>query len=158
VAAHAGSGRTRGEHVLGMTASEVDDLLNHRSGLQGLCGRSDMREVEQRAEAGEEGARLAVEAFAYRVRKYLGAYAAGVGGLDAIAFTGGIGEHAPATRVRICRGLEFLGVRIEPDLNRRAIDGEGPARVSPDGTPVQVWVVPTDEEGEIARQLYQVLE
>jgi acetate kinase len=144
-------------NALGMSAAAVDDLLNHRSGLRGLCGSSDMREVEQAAEAGDARARLAREAFAYRVRKYVGAYAAALGGLDAIAFAGGIGEHSPDTRARICRGLEFLGVRIDASSNQRTIAGETPARISAHGVAVQVWVVPTDEEGQIARELYDVL-
>jgi acetate kinase len=143
--------------ALGMPAGEVVDLLNHRSGLRGLCGRSDMREVEEAAGAGDGRANLALEAFAYRVRKYVGAYAAALGGLDAIGFTGGIGEHSPATRARICRGLEFLGVVIDAARNRLASGGETPARVSADGAAVQVWVVPTDEEGQIARELYALL-
>jgi acetate kinase len=143
--------------ALGMSAEQVDDLLNHRSGLGGLCGHSDMREIEQAATAGDRSAALALEAFAYRVRKYIGAYTAGLGGLDAVGFTGGIGEHAPAIRVMICRGLEFLGLRIDPELNGRATRGDMPTRVSPDGTAVQVWVVPTDEEGEIARDVYAMI-
>ena len=92
------------------------------------------------------------------MRKYVGAYAAALGGLDAIGFTGGIGEHSPGTRARICRGLEFLGVHVDPELNRRPSDGgKTPARISPDGAAVQAWVVPTDEEGQIARELYDVL-
>jgi acetate kinase len=143
--------------ALGMSAEQVDDLLNHRSGLGGLCGHSDMREIEQAATAGDRSAALALEAFAYRVRKYIGAYTAVLGGLDAVGFTGGIGEHAPAIRVMICRGLEFLGLRIDPELNGRATGGDMPTRVSPDGTAVQVWVVPTDEEGEIARDVYAMI-
>jgi acetate kinase len=143
--------------ALGMSAAQVDDLLNHRSGLRGLCGHSDMREIERAAAAGDRSAALAQEAFAYRVRKYIGAYAAVLGGLDAVGFTGGIGEHAPAIRAMICRGLEFLGLRMDPELNGRATGGDTPTRVSPDGTAVQVWVVPTDEEGEIARDVYAMI-
>jgi acetate kinase len=143
--------------ALGMTARQVDELLNHRSGLRGLCDHSDMREVERAADAHDERARLAREAFAYRVRKYIGAYAAALGGLDAIAFTGGIGEHSPATRARICRDLAFLGIAIDAERNERAVDGETPAPIGRRDERVQVWVVPTDEEGEIARELYDVL-
>jgi acetate kinase len=144
-------------NALGTSAAAVNDLLNHRSGLRGLCGSSDMREVERAAEGGDVRAQLAREAFAYRVRKYIGAYAAALGGLDAIAFSGGIGEHSADARARICRGLEFFGVRIHAPTNQRTAGGETAACISADDAAVQVWVVPTDEEGQIARELYDVL-
>ena len=87
-----------------MTPDQLDDLLNHQSGLKGLAGESDVRDLEQAADAGDARAALALDIFAYRVRKYIGAYAAALGGLDALAFTGGIGEHSPPMRARICRG------------------------------------------------------
>jgi len=97
--------------VLKMSADDIDDLLNHRSGLLGLSGRSaDVRDLENAAGAGDVNAQAALESFAYRCRKYIGAYAAALGGVDGIAFTGGIGEHSSGTRGRILRGLEFLGV------------------------------------------------
>ena len=143
--------------ALKMSAAEVDELLNRRSGLLGLSGRSgDMREVEQAAEAGDRRAESALEAFAYRVRKYLGAYAAALGGLDAVAFAGGIGEHSPEMRARICRGLEFLGIRIDPDSNKLPSGGV-PKRICTDAATVQLWVVPTDEERQIAGELFDVL-
>jgi acetate kinase len=143
--------------VLGMSAGEVDDLLNHRSGLLGLSGLSgDVREVRQAALAGDARAEAALEAFGYRARKYMGAYAACLGGLDAVGFAGGIGEHSPDIRARICRGLEFLGIDLDPGRNDRAT-GETPERISGDAARVQVWVVPTDEEGQIARELYDLL-
>jgi acetate kinase len=143
--------------ALKMSAADVDDLLNHRSGLLGLSGRSaDMREIEQAAAAGDARAEAALATFAYRARKYIGAYAACLGGLDAIAFTGGIGEHSPDMRGRICDGLELLGIHIDPHANRSAA-GDTPTRVSTTTAAVQVWVVPTDEEGQIARELYDLL-
>ena len=93
-----------------------------------------MRDLEQAAGEGDERADLALEIFAYRVRKYLGAYAAALGGLDAVAFTGGIGEHAPPMRGRICRGLEFLGLRLDDERNRAAAGGEA-AQISADDGP-----------------------
>jgi acetate kinase len=142
--------------ALKMPAVDVDHVLNHRSGLLGLSGHSaDVRELQRAAAAGDGRVRLALEAFAYRVRKYIGAYAACLGGLDAIAFAGGIGEHSPEMRARICQGLEHLGVRLDPPSNARAVDA--PARLSADAAAVQVWVVPTDEEGQIARELYDLL-
>jgi acetate kinase len=143
--------------ALNMSAAQVDDLLNHRSGLLGLSGLSgDMREVQAAALAGDRRAESALESFTYRARKYIGAYAAALGGPDAIAFTGGIGEHSPDVRARICRGLEFLGVSVEPSRNDRATGGT-PARISPEAAPVQLWVIPTDEERQIARELYALV-
>ncbi|MDQ2798149.1 MAG: acetate kinase [Armatimonadota bacterium] len=133
-----------------MTAEALDALLNQQSGLKGLAGKSDVRDLEQAAGAGDAHADLALEIFAYRVRKYLGAYAAALGGLDAVAFTGGIGEHSAAMRERICRGLEFLGLRLDAGHNQ---DAQSEACISLDGSPVQVWVIPTDEERQIAREV-----
>ena len=143
--------------ALVMSAAEVGELLNHRSGLLGLSGVSgDVREVRAAALSGDGRAEAALEAFAYRVRKYVGAYAACLGGLDAIGFAGGIGEHDPDMRARICRGLEFLGVALDAGRNGRAT-GAATERVSGDAAGAQVWVVPTDEEGQIARELHDVL-
>jgi acetate kinase len=133
-----------------MTAETVDDLLNHRSGLLGLSGRSgDVRALEQAAQSGDASAELALELFAYRVCKYIGAYAAALEGVDAVAFTGGIGERSPAMRRRICRRLAFLGLQLDQARNANA-SGE-PTRISASGAAVQAWVVPTDEERQIAR-------
>ena len=137
--------------AVGMTESEVDNLLNRESGLRGLSGLSgDIRDLEQAALDGNEHARLALEIFAYRVRKYIGAYAAALAGLDAIAFTGGIGEHSASVRSRICQGLEFLGLRLEEARNKTA-NGRAAMSISAESSPVQIWVIPTDEEQEIAR-------
>lgn len=135
-----------------MTAEALDDLLNHQSGLKGLAGQSDVRDLEQAAGAGDARAALALDIFAYRVRKYLGAYAAALGGLDAVAFTGGIGEHSAAMRERSCRGLEFLGLRLDARRNQAAVGGDA-MHISLDSVPVQIWVIPTDEERQIAREV-----
>ncbi len=133
-------------------------MLNHRSGLLGLSGRSgDLRELQRVADAGDLRAERALTAFSYRVRKYIGAYAAALGGLDAIGFAGGIGEHAVAMRARICEGLDFLGIRIDSQRNRDAIGGNAPRQINAVGATVQMWVVPTDEETQIARELYELL-
>ena len=139
----------------GMTADALDDLLNHQSGLKGLAGRSDVRDLEQAAQAGDARAEVALEIFAVRVRKYLGAYAAILGGLDAVAFTGGIGEHSAPMRARICRGLEFFGLRLDPARNGAAAGGA--AQVSAENSSVPVWVIPTDEERQIAREVAALL-
>jgi acetate kinase len=141
----------------GMLANEVDSLLNNQSGLSGLSGLSaDVRELEQAERAGDKNAKLALEVFAYHARKYIGAYAAALEGLDAIAFTGGIGEHSASMRRRICQGLDFLGLRLEDDLNEAA-DGRVAMRISKDSGSVQIWVIPTDEERQIARSTYEQL-
>ncbi len=139
-----------------MTPDGLDDLLNQQSGLKGLAGQSDVRDLEQAATGGDARAELALEIFAYRVRKYLGAYAAILGGLDAVAFTGGIGEHSAPMRQRICRGLEFLGLRLENECNMGATSRDA-ACISADGGSVAVWVIPTDEERQIAREVCAVL-
>jgi len=140
-----------------MTAEQLDDLLNHDSGLKGLAGRNDVRDLERAAGEGDKRADMALEIFAYRVRKYLGAYAAALGGLDAVAFTGGIGEHADKMRARICQGLDFLGLRLDTGRNLAATGG-AEARISMDAGPARVWVIPTDEERQIAREVAALLQ
>jgi len=141
----------------GMTPDALDDLLNHESGLKGLSGRGpDVRDLEQAAQGGDARAALALEIFAYRVRKYLGAYAAVLGGLDAVAFTGGIGARSADMRRRICNGLNFLGLSLDGDANRAAA-GDHPARISRADGAVSAWVIPTDEERQIAREVAVLL-
>ena len=136
--------------TVGMKADDVDNLLNRESGLRGLSGLSeDIRDLEQAALDGNEHAKLALDVFAYRVRKYIGAYAAALAGLDAVAFTGGIGQHSASMRSRICQGLGFLGLRLDEARNKTA-DGHAAMQISAEGSPVQLWVIPTDEEQEIA--------
>src|SRR5262249_36450245 len=128
-----------------MSADEVDRLLNQQSGLLGVGGHADLRALQA---SGDERARLAMEMFAYRVRKYIGAYATALEGLDAIAFTAGIGEHSPVIRAKVCRPLAWLGVRLDSGVNERP--GTGEVRISAADSPVQVGVIPTDEERLIA--------
>ncbi|MBI4610836.1 MAG: acetate kinase [Candidatus Rokubacteria bacterium] len=139
----------------GKSLAEVEKLLNEASGLKGLCGRNDMREVLGLAEAGDPNGRLAAEVFCYRVRKYIGAYLAVLGRLDALVFTGGIGENSPAIRARCCEGLAGLGILVDPDRNEAAADG--PCEIQPAGAAVQVLVIPTNEELEIARQTLEII-
>jgi acetate kinase len=130
-------------------AAEIESLLNRRSGLLGISGRSsDMRDLLQ-AEDQDARARLAVEVFCYRVRKYIGAYLAALGGAQALVFGGGIGEHAPTIRASICAGMEWCGLRLDPDRNSATTDGEG--RISPDDAQIAVYVVPVDESILIAQ-------
>jgi acetate kinase len=136
---------------LGLGPDELDELLNHRSGLLGLAGRSDLREVEQAAQDGEAAASLALEVYAHRIRAYVGAYAAQLGGIDALVFTAGVGEHGAAMRARVVRGLEFLGLELDPARNERS-----ETLIGVDDAAAGILVVPTNEELEIARQTLQV--
>lgn len=136
----------------GMSLTEVESLLNKQSGLLGISGLThDMRELLAEAhENNDRRAILAISIFCYRVRKYVGSYLAAMGGADAIVFTGGIGENSAEIRGRICEGLEWMGVRLNPDLNQTVTGGaEGP--VNAEGSIVAVYVIPTDEELLIAR-------
>jgi acetate kinase len=135
----------------GMSTADVAALLNERSGLLGLSGVSnDMREILAEAELGNPSARLAVDVYCHRVRKYIGAYAAVLGGIDAVVFTGGIGENSAAVRERICGDLELFGIRLSPERNaaHEPNIGDGPTRV---------LVIHTDEELAIARETRRVL-
>jgi len=137
----------------GLTSSEVEDALYSDSGLEGLTGSSDMRSVEQRAAAGDADAQLAIEIFAYRARKYIGAYAAAMGGLDAIVFTGGIGENSASMRRRICDGLEFMGVRLDDDRNTRVeLANHAAPQIQSYGSRARVIVTETAEQLMIARE------
>jgi acetate kinase len=135
--------------------AELDELLNHKSGLLGLGGSGDVRDLTKAAQAGDGAAGLALDVFAYRARKYVGAFAAALEGLDAIAFTAGIGEHSSLVRGRICSGLGWLGVRLEQARNEQP--GPGEACISSADSPVAVWVIPTDEESLIARETASVV-
>jgi len=141
--------------ALGMTVDEVDDLLNRRSGLLGLSGISnDMREVTRAAAEGNPRARLAIEIFCYRLKKYIGAYTAVLGRVDALVFTGGIGENAAHVRERTCEGLGRLGYRLDIALN--AADTRGPRDVAAAESPARILVIPTDEEAMIARDTARI--
>lgn len=133
----------------GWKVDEVDDLLNRRSGLLGMGGSNDLRDVVAAAERGEPHALLAIEVLLHRLRKYVGAYAAELGGVDALVFTAGMGENAGWLRARAVERLGFLGIHVDAERNQA---GSGARRISPEGAPVDVLVVPTDEELEIAQQ------
>ena len=141
----------------GMTPRDVDAMLNKQSGLLGVSGlTADMRELlAEESEHADRRARLAVDLFAYRVKKYLGAYLAAMNGADAIIFAGGIGEHSPDVRARICRDLDWLGIRLDAAKNEQMVGGEG--RIDADGSRVALWVIPTDEELLIARDTWRVV-
>lgn len=134
----------------GMSVDEIDADLNGESGLEGLCGVSDLRDVLQREAAGDPRARLALDVYVYRIRKYIGAYTAVLGHVDAIVFTAGVGENSPDIRERTCEGLEALGVELDQTRNRAKTTGS--REIHRDGAAVAVLVVPTNEELEIAEQ------
>jgi len=138
-----------------LTLEEVHTILNKRSGLLGISGVSnDMREVQQAAEESNGRARLALEMFAYRIRKYLGAYVAVLGRLDALVFTGGIGEHAYRVRAAICDHIEVLGIQLDGAKNEAKERGE--RIISPTDAPVKVLIIPTDEEAMIAQDTLEI--
>lgn len=141
--------------VGGMSVDEIDTLLNKRSGLIGLCGDNDMREIGRRMGEGDQDAQLAFDIYVHRLRKYVGAYTAVLGRVDAIAFTAGVGENSAAVREATLRGLGALG--IEVDTVRNALRGSSGRLISTESSAVAVAVIPTDEELEIATQTYQLV-
>ena len=145
-------------HKEGLSLGEAEALLNKQSGLLGVSGlTNDMRELLAEArEHQDRRATLAVELFCYRVRKYVGAYLAAMGGADAVVFAGGVGENAAEVRERACAGLEWLGLTLDPARNAEMVGGrEG--RISADGSRLAAWVIPTDEELLIARDTYRAV-
>lgn len=131
----------------GMSAKEIDNLVNKQSGVAGVSGvSSDFRDLSAAAEEGNERAKLALDMFAYQVKKFIGAYAAAMGGIDAVVFTAGVGENDAATRKAIVSGLEFLGIKIDDAKN----ETRGTVDITADGAKVKTLVIPTDEEMMIA--------
>lgn len=133
-----------------MTASEVDNLMNKKSGVLGISGvSSDFRDLETAAGEGNKRAQLALDKFYYTVKKYIGSYAAAMGGVDVVVFTAGLGENSASARKAICEGLEFLGIEIDAEKNNTR--GKE-VKISKDNAKVQVYVIPTNEEVMIARE------
>ena len=140
---------------LGKKPQEMADFLNKESGVLGISGiSSDMRDVENAAAEGHKKAILALKMYNYRIKKYIGAYAAAMGGVDAIVFTAGVGENQVSMRAESCEGLEFLGIKIDAEKNN--VRGKE-AEISTDDSRVKVWVVPTDEEIVIARDTMELV-
>ncbi len=140
----------------GRSPAEVDGLLNTKSGLLGISGRTnDMRELQKAIAGGDRKAQLAIDIFCYRARKYIGAYLAAMGGADAIVFTGGIGENSPDVRARICEGMEWAGLRLDRARNQEAVGRE--VRISLDGSKILAYAIPTDEELLIAHDTVRVI-
>ncbi len=140
----------------GYSVAEIDRVLQKESGLKGLCGSNDMRDIHARAAEGDERACLAQNMFIHRIRQYLGSYFFVLGKVDALVFTAGIGEHDPLTREKCCAGLELFGLVLDPDKNQT---GRGTARdIGKSDSSVRIFVIPTNEELEIARQTVEVME
>lgn len=140
---------------LGYSAKEVSDLLHHRSGMLGLTGYSDLRDIEEQAEKGNKECLLALEINAYRIKKYLGAYAAAMNGLDAVVFTAGIGENSDVIRKLVCRDMEFLGLELDEEKN--SIRSKEMRNIGKGSSAVKILVIPTNEELEIAKQTFALV-
>lgn len=139
----------------GLTPDQMDQILNRKSGWLGISGVSNnLKLVEQEAERGNHRANLALDAFSYRCKKYIGAYAAAMGGLDLLIFSGGVGENSSMVRAKVCTGLQFLGIELDPELNTSLL-GEG--SISRAGSSVPVIVIDTNEEMLIAREVHAFL-
>jgi acetate kinase len=135
---------------LNMSFEEIDKLLNKESGLKGIAGSNDMRDVLEKKASGDADATLAIEMYVNRIKKYLGAYTAEMGALDAVVFTAGIGENSAELRSLVCENLDVLGIRLDKAENEKRVDGNH--LISDSSAAVQVWVIPTNEELEIALQ------
>jgi acetate kinase len=143
------------QRVAGLDAERIDAALNHESGLLALAGSNDLRDVWDAVDRGDEDARAAIEVYCHRIRKYVGAFYAVLGRVDAVVFTAGGGEHDPRLRALALAGLERLGLAVDPARN--GADDRGERFISPDGSEVAVLVIPTDEEIEIADQALAVV-
>ena len=140
----------------GMTLEDLEHVLTHESGLKGICGLNDVRDIHNKATEGDKRAQLALDMFVYRIKKYIGNYLAILGRLDGIVFTAGIGEHDVKIRERCCEKLERLGILIDQEKNKA--QKEEPFEISKAESSVKVLVIPTNEELEIAQQTKELLE
>lgn len=134
----------------GYTAQEVSDLLHHKSGMYGLTGYSDLRDIEEQAEKGNRQCQLALEMNAYRIKKYIGAYTAAMNGLDAVVFTAGIGENSDVIRKLVCTDMDYLGLALDEEKN--SLRSKEIRNIAKEGSKVDILVIPTNEELEIAKQ------
>ena len=137
----------------GKTVTEVVNMMNKQSGLLGLAGSSDMRDVTARYDAGDEDAKLAIEMWTYTIQKYIGSYIAAMNGCDAIIFTAGIGENHVRARKWVCEGLSFFGINIDDEKNGNVQDE---TKISTEDSKIQVWVIPTNEELAIALDTLEI--
>ncbi|SMD45734.1 acetate kinase [Aquiflexum balticum DSM 16537] len=139
----------------GFKAKEVNDILNKKSGLLGLCGLSDMRDVKKAMEEGNQDAILAYELYAYRIQKYIGTFTASLNGLDAIVFTAGIGENDPDMREAVCKNMDFFGISLDKSKNK--IKSSDIREVNEKESKVKILVIPTNEELEIGKQAFALI-
>ena len=138
---------------LNLSIDELGNILNKKSGLKGICDTNDMREIEQKASSGNKRAKLALEIFCYRIKKYIGAYSIALGKVDALVFTGGIGEHSSTVREKVCNNLyNTLGIKFDQDANIKHN-----TVISKNDSKIKLFVIPTNEELEIAKQTYELL-
>jgi len=140
---------------LDLSLAEIDKLLNKQSGLLGIAGSSDVRDVIDKMVNGDDNARLAMEMYTYRIKKYIGAYLAALGQVDALVFTAGVGENSPLVRQMSCAGLEHLGIVLDEKKNKARPQGVMP--IHAENSRVKILVIPTNEELEIALQTLEVL-
>jgi acetate kinase len=140
--------------TLGYKPNQLKDLLNKQSGMLGLTGFSDLRDIQREAENGNADCKLALEMNAYRVKKYIGAYAAAMNGVDTIIFTAGVGENSSLLRQMICGEMDYLGIKLDNAKNQRRSDDI--SEISTVDSSVKVLVIPTNEELEIAKQAYDL--
>jgi len=140
---------------LGYTADQVNNLLNKKSGMKGLTGFSDMRDVSGLIAEGNEEAEMAYRMYTYRIKKYIGSYAAILNGLDAIVFTGGVGENDAAVRRMVCSDMDFLGIHLDEEKNKRC--SESTREINTEESSVKILIIPTNEELEIVKQCYGLL-
>ncbi len=140
----------------GMSIEDINTLLNKESGLKGICGLNDMRDIVAAEEEGEEKSARALDMYSYRIKKYMGAYLAVLGTVDAIIFTAGVGEHAPQIRSRVCKGLENLGIVLDSTRNEARLSTA--RKIQSDDSPVTIFVIPTDEELKIARETLKLIQ
>ncbi len=135
---------------LGMSFAEIDKLLNKQSGLLGLTGQNDLRDIEERQAQGDAEAQLALDMYAYRIKKYIGAYMAALGRVDALVFTAGVGEHSDVIRGLVCTGLANLGMILDEEKNLAGPTGPV-TEIQAAGSPIKSLIIPTNEELEIAQ-------
>jgi acetate kinase len=140
---------------LGYSLDQVNNLLNKQSGMLGLTGFSDMRDITKAITEGNHDAELAYEMYSYRIKKYIGSYAAALNGVDAIVFTGGVGENDANVRRMVCKEMDYLGIQLDTEKNK--IRSESLREINADDSPAKILIVPTNEELEIVKQCYELL-
>jgi acetate kinase len=140
----------------GMSSADIDRILNKQSGLTGICGENDLRDIEHRAADGDDAAQLALDMYAYRIKKYIGMYTAVLGTVDALIFTAGVGENSNVVRQKVCAGLEHLGWTLDQTKNAQGVQGVV-TEIQADASRSKILIIPTNEELEIALQTEAVL-